>query len=113
MYRNWRSRSGCGGPLGPSLLAEVIDYDERRTGERKEGIYFAAWALVQKTSTALVVLVVGIALQLSGFEANAEQSPAADLAIRFCLAGLPCLMFAVGALAFRGFSLDEDALVSS
>ena len=105
--------SGCGGPLGPSLLAEVIDYDERRTGERKEGIYFAAWALVQKTSTALVVLVVGIALQLSGFEANAEQSPAADLAIRFCLAGLPCLMFAVGALAFRGFSLDEDALVSS
>jgi len=99
--------SGCGGPLGPSLLADVIDDDERRTGERKEGLYFAAWALAQKASAALVVLVVGIALQATGFEPNAEQTRAADLALRFCLAGLPCLMFAVGALAFRGFSLQE------
>jgi len=34
--------AGCGG-IGPSVQGDVIDYDEHRTGERKEGSYFAAW----------------------------------------------------------------------
>jgi GPH family glycoside/pentoside/hexuronide:cation symporter len=36
---------GCGGVLGKALLADVIDLDERRTGERKEGVYSAASTL--------------------------------------------------------------------
>ena len=100
--------TGCGGPIGPSLLAAVIDDDERRTGERKEGVYFAAWAFVEKLGGAVVVLVVGMALQLSGFEPNQPQGPAANLALRACLGLLPCVMFLAGALAFRRFSLTDE-----
>ena len=34
--------NGCGAVVGQSLKADVIDWDEGQTGERKEGTYFAA-----------------------------------------------------------------------
>ena len=41
---------GCGGMLGPSVKADVIDDDERRTGQRKEGSYFATWKVIAPSS---------------------------------------------------------------
>ncbi|HKI74139.1 MAG TPA: MFS transporter, partial [Pseudomonadales bacterium] len=34
--------AGCGGTIAPSIQSDIIDYDEYKTGERKEGSYFAA-----------------------------------------------------------------------
>jgi Na+/melibiose symporter-like transporter len=94
--------TGCGGPLGPTLLASVIDRDARETGQRREGLFFATWAFVDKASGAAIILVIGFALQLSGFVPNEPLSPASDFAIRACLALLPSAMFALAALALRG-----------
>jgi GPH family glycoside/pentoside/hexuronide:cation symporter len=44
--------SGALDVIMPSLQADVIDYDELRTGERKEGVYFAAWHLAEKARSA-------------------------------------------------------------
>ncbi|MDP7572654.1 MAG: MFS transporter, partial [Myxococcota bacterium] len=46
---------GCGQVVGPSIQADVIDWDEAQTGERKEGTYFAAWNLADKAAGALSV----------------------------------------------------------
>ena len=51
--------ASCGAMVGPSIQADVIDYDEYLTGERKEGSYSAAGALVGKAAGALVVAAVG------------------------------------------------------
>jgi Na+/melibiose symporter-like transporter len=91
--------AGCTGPLAPSLLSDAIDADARASGERKEGSYFAAFELVEKAAAALVVLLVGVALELSGFAPGAEQGRAADLALRLLLAALPCATFAAAAAA--------------
>ena len=101
--------TGCGGPLGPTLLAAVADREARASGERREGLFFASWAFVDKASGAAIVLVIGIALQASGFEPNARLSPASDFAIRACLSLLPCLMFALAALALRGLPEAADS----
>jgi Na+/melibiose symporter-like transporter len=39
---------GCGRMMAPSIQADVIDFDEYLTGERKEGVYFAAYGLITK-----------------------------------------------------------------
>jgi Na+/melibiose symporter-like transporter len=95
--------SGCGGPLGPSMLADVIDLDARDTGARKEGVFFAAWLFVDKASGAIVVLMLGIALQATGFEPNAPLTPGSDFAIRACLGIVPAVVLAGGALALRRY----------
>jgi GPH family glycoside/pentoside/hexuronide:cation symporter len=99
---------GCGGVLGSSILADVIDLDERRTGERKEGVYSAAMTLALKVGTALAVGVSGPMMAITGFEPNEVQTEQSLLGLRILFAGMPCAGFLIGAWFFRGFSLDDE-----
>lgn len=99
--------AGCGGAVGPSILADVIDYDESVTGERREGIYSASWGFAIKAANASIILLTGFVLQLSGFRPNVDQTATAELAIRLLYAGAPFTMFLTGAWLFRRFRLDE------
>ncbi len=101
--------TGCGGPIGPTFFADLVDEDARRSGERREGVYFAAKEFVEKASGATVALVVGIVLELAGFVPNVDQSREAELAIRGCLALLPGATLLVGALLLRGLEIGDAA----
>lgn len=108
--------AGIGGAAGggadvifPSLQADVIDFDEFRTGQRKEGMYFAAWNFVAKTALGLAGIVTGFMLGATGFVPNQEQSETAKLAIRGLMSGWPLLCYGVGALLFLRFSLTRAA----
>jgi GPH family glycoside/pentoside/hexuronide:cation symporter len=98
---------GCGGPVGPALLAAAVDEDADRSGQRKEGVYFAAWTFVDKCGSALVVLTLGFSLQLAGFEPNVEQQPAADLVLRACVSLLPASLFLVAAFSLSRLRLGD------
>ena len=83
--------------LPESIKADVIDWDEARTGERKEGTYFAAWNLADKAAGAMSVALVGFMIQ------GADGGVSADgirLATSFVPAGLLLLSTAV-MLGFR------------
>ena len=99
--------AGCGGMVGPSVQADVIDYDEYITGERKEGAYFAAWNFVFKCAFGITLFLTGWMLELSGFQPNVEQSDAAKLALLSLYALYPLTCYVIGTLIFTRFSLDE------
>jgi GPH family glycoside/pentoside/hexuronide:cation symporter len=99
---------GCGMMVGNSILADVIDWDERETGERKEGAYSAAWGFSIKTANAVVIIIVSAALQLSDFRPNEEQTEDTLLMLRVFNGGLPLVMFSLGAFWFRRFELNEN-----
>jgi Na+/melibiose symporter-like transporter len=93
--------------LFPSIQADVIDWDELQTGERKEGAYFAAWAFASKGAGALASTLVGFALTGIGFVPNEPQ--AADVRgdlLRLAALG-PALLYAIGILLFLRFGLGE------
>lgn len=98
---------GCGGVVGPSLLADVIDWDESRTGERREGIYAAAWGISWKAAVAVIGVVAGAALEASGFQPNVKQSETAALTLHVLFSLLPCAVFAGAALIFRRYAISE------
>ena len=85
----------------------MIDWDELRTGERKEGSYFAVWNFVRKSATGITAMVAGVALQVAGFVPNAEQTESAKLAIRGLMALFPGVCFLIGTLLFLRFSLNQ------
>jgi Na+/melibiose symporter-like transporter len=99
---------GCGGPIGASMLADVIDADELATRQRKEGAYTAAFTFAFQVGSGLTVALVGAALELSGFQPNAEQTPLAAWTMRGLFAGMPLAMMLLGALVLRGYALDEN-----
>jgi GPH family glycoside/pentoside/hexuronide:cation symporter len=98
---------GCANVVGSSVQADVVDVDEFRTGERKEGAYFAVWNFVRKAGFGAATVLTGLLLGIVGFEANREQAPETLLAMRVLFSFVPGACFAVGTFLFLGFRLDE------
>lgn len=99
--------AGCGGTIAPSIQSDIIDYDEYRTGERKEGSYFAAFNFVHKSATGVMILITGYVLQFSGFVPNQEQTMTVQIAMVFLYGLFPFICYSIGAYMFSKFTLDE------
>ena len=105
--------NGCGAIVGPSLKADVIDWDEAETGERKEGAYFAAWDFVQKSAGGVSVWIIGVVLSMTGFVPNAVQGEHTITGIMLLASAAPCVahLLALGIMA--QFSLNENEHLSA
>jgi GPH family glycoside/pentoside/hexuronide:cation symporter len=78
-----------------SMLPDVIEYDEKMTGERREGIYYGLWNFLSKFTGALGVAVSGWALGLFGYVPNVEQTVRALFGIRFFFAIVPAVIILI------------------
>jgi GPH family glycoside/pentoside/hexuronide:cation symporter len=58
--------------LGASMMADVVEESEARTGRRSEGVFFAGSFFVQKCTSGIGIFVAGSILALAGFPALAK-----------------------------------------
>ena len=99
--------AGCFAMLVPSVQADVVDWDEYATGERKEGAYYSSNILAVGLATGLTLAASGLVLQWAGFRPNADQPASVDLALRCLFGAYPAVTsLATAALLWR-FRLDE------
>ena len=63
--------------LGASMMADVVEESEARTGRRSEGVFFAGSFFVQKCTSGVGIFVAGLILSLAAFpqEAHPGQVP--------------------------------------
>ena len=73
--------------LGPSMQADVIDYDELHTGKRREAQFSAFWSIMTKFMVIPSMSVPLAILASVGYAPNVEQSETVQLVIRliFCV----------------------------
>ena len=98
---------GCANVVGPSVQADVIDFDEYLTGNRKEGAYFAVWNFVKKSGFGVAAMLTGLVLSGVGFVPNQAQSEETLLAMRVLFSFVPGVCFVIGTILFISFELDE------
>jgi Na+/melibiose symporter-like transporter len=85
-----------------AMLGDVIDEDELKTGERREGMYVGFFTFLRKIGGATAVLLMAFALELSGFVGGldrVDQSETALLSIRTMTSLVPMGMLLL-AIAF-------------
>ncbi len=99
--------ASCGAMMSPSIQADIIDYDEYSSGERKEGAYFAAWNFAYKGATGITLMLTGYVLSFSGFVPNVEQTETAKFWILALYSLFPLVCYGIGTVLFTRFSLDE------
>ncbi len=100
--------SGCGvsvAYLVPwSMVPDVIELDELKTGHRREGIFYGFMIVLQKLSLALSLFFVGIILESSGFQGRLQdqttlilQPESTIFAIRLAISTVPtiCLIISL------------------
>ncbi len=81
------------------LLAEVIDADHVRTGQRHEGMYFGLGNFVNRLPNVLQAVGVGEMLTLAGFDAASTAQPSVVvLGLRVLIGGVPLLALLLAAL---------------
>ncbi len=84
---------GFGATLAiPSAIqADVIDYDELLTGERREGQYIGLWSISKKFAAAIGVGAGLSILGMAGYTPNVEQSPHVQFTLRTLYALVPSI----------------------
>ena len=78
--------------LPNAMLPDVIEHDEKMTGERREGIYTGLSNFMTKFTVALGIAVPGWALSGFGYMPNAVQTETALFGIRLFWALIPALV---------------------
>lgn len=93
-----------------SLMADLMDEDELRTGWRREGVYGAMMSWLQKIGVAVAVMLSSFVLGWAGFLAAREsnQAPGVILVLRWSYALLPILTCLGAATVLRYYTLDES-----
>ncbi|MCE2722838.1 MAG: MFS transporter [Burkholderiales bacterium] len=85
--------------LPPSILADVIDDDERAGHGRNEGAYFGLWNLVTKMNLALAAGIALPALAMLGYVPQGANSGQSLTYLAAIYALLPCMLKAIAAAA--------------
>ncbi|MFZ5827600.1 MAG: MFS transporter [Bacillota bacterium] len=82
--------------LGDLVLANLIDLDARRTGQRREGIYYSInnfYSKLANAGTAYGFVAVGV---LFGYRGAEDPGSNPDLAFRFLMSVIPFAFLALG-----------------
>jgi GPH family glycoside/pentoside/hexuronide:cation symporter len=78
-----------------SMLPDVIEYDELRTGQRQEGLYYGMWNFITKFTNAFGIALVGWTLAGYGYVANQSQTARALFGIKLFFGPASAIAIAV------------------
>ena len=80
------------------MIPDVIEYDELKTGERREGVYYGMQATATKVTAALASLITNWVLDFAKYDVKLglqNQPESAQLAIRILFALIPAIFLLI------------------
>lgn len=92
----------------PSMIADICDFDELKTGLRREGMYSATFAWLLKVGVTVAMALSGWLINAAGIIDSAEtQTPEALLNVRRLFALLPSALVLVGGIFILRYPIRE------
>lgn len=98
---------GAGLALPSSIQADVIDYDQVLTGQRREGRYIGLWSIAKKLSAALGIGIGLLLLGNAGYSPNMAQEDSTVMMLRVLYALVPCLCNIIAILIICFYPITE------
>jgi len=92
-----------------SILPDAIEWDEWKTGERHEGMFYSIVTLFHKVAASIAIPLVLLLLNAFDYQANvALQLPRAELAIRLITGPIPAVLLCLGILCAAFYPLTRE-----
>ena len=96
-------------PMPYAIVADAIEYDYMRTGQRREGAFFGIWTWGLKIGQALGIFVMGVTLEAMGYVPNVmPQSASSQLAITLFLGPISAAIFLIAAVFLYFYPITEQ-----
>jgi len=96
--------------MSASMNADVCDYDELRTGRRREALYGAVFALEQKIALAAAALLGGYLATHCGYQPNVPLSDDVIMHLRVVLVATPVIGMMAAAVCIRRYPISGERL---
>ncbi|ANF46887.1 MULTISPECIES: MFS transporter [Priestia] len=91
-----------------NVLPFVSDVDEMITTKRREGVYAGLMSFIRKSSQALAIFLVGVALKNIGYVPNAEQSASTLAGLQKLFMIVPAILILAGIIATIWFKISPE-----
>ncbi|MBU4053602.1 MAG: MFS transporter, partial [Proteobacteria bacterium] len=99
--------------IGPAMMADIIDYDELRTGKRREAQFGAFMAMVPKFIAIFAATIPLAVLGVVGYDPTlSSQTPDTLFAIRGLYALLPILFHIIALLIIIKYPISRKVHVA-
>jgi len=98
--------SGAGGILFWSMLPDTIEYGEVLTGVRSESSLYGFMTFAQKGSIAFAIIILGIVLDIIGFQANEVQAENTLTNMKLIMTLIPSLGIATSLVIIYFYPID-------
>lgn len=93
-----------------SLVPDLVEYYEFKSGERHESIYFGLWITVHQLGISCAGLVLGLALGGFGYDGTTEgQTESALFSVRSAVGAIPGLFLVLCALVLQSYGVTRAA----
>ncbi len=92
-----------------TMVADVIEYDQAKTGHRREGMFYGVYGLLDKIARTLGMVAVGGALASFGYDASAPVFDGTLQAIRIMTGPVPALFLLAAVLVLRGYPVTRES----
>ena len=91
-----------------TMIADAVDYIERKTGVRNDGISFSRLTFIGKLMSSVGILVFGMVIAMTGYqEGVVATEPMIDAAF-FTITVIPAISCLLSAIPFMFYKLDQD-----
>lgn len=94
-----------------SMVADLVEASEIKTGKRAEGVFSAGWFFVQKCGVGLGIMASGLIVHWSGLPARADPATLPRVVVENIMAFYMAAVIILGlgsALIFRNFPINRD-----
>ena len=101
---------GYGTPfiLARSMVADIIEAEQAKTGENRSGMYYSLMSGAYKTGASFAIGIPYILLGAwVGFDPSGENSPEVVRGLMFVFVGVPVVSYALAALILRNYRLTR------
>jgi GPH family glycoside/pentoside/hexuronide:cation symporter len=96
--------------LPPSMVADIIDWDEVQTGRRREASYFAIWAFATKLGSAITGFTALQVLEQVGYVPGQPQTELVKTWMLGMFSVFPAAFYLLSGLALLRFRFSRDDL---
>jgi len=94
-----------------SMLADLVEHSEVRTGRRSEGVFYSALTFIRKTNQGIGTFIAGLMLSAVSFpqgSAPAEVPTASVMQLGALLVSSQWLLWAIMLVALGFYQLDRQ-----
>jgi GPH family glycoside/pentoside/hexuronide:cation symporter len=93
--------------LSGSIVADVVEWDQLRTGERREGAFAGIQSFIIKAAQGVGLALVNVSLDSIGYVPDAPQSAETLLKLKILYGPIPAAFFWAGALIFLLYPITK------